>query len=286
MSRSAASPSRTRSGPVSAMPSLTSDRRGRHELDRLLDQALVAEEQLLLDGVLRVVARVDLVRDELDDVVAGRRHVEVDDDPAAEVAQVVVERPPGLVADLPRLERLARRQVDEPAVRRAARRAARSAGHRPLSGRRCRLAARPRSARRAPRPAGARRAARGRPRRPRCARARPDAVAALDLVGVREPLAGEHARVGAQPERLVAQPAVLELGSRASPSATSAPARRRLGVDLLLQLRRAAVGVDQPVDVLARAAGRAERSPRPRSTHARTAPPGPGRRRRTSSRAP
>src|SRR5205823_4652123 len=45
----------------------------------------------------------------------------------------------------------------------------------------------------------------------RLRRRRPDAVAALDLVGVRELLACEHAGVRAQPVHLIAQPAVVEL---------------------------------------------------------------------------
>ena len=57
--------------------------RRRHELDRLLQEALVPDEQLLLDDVFGVVARVGLVRGERDEVGGGRLLVRVDDDPAA-----------------------------------------------------------------------------------------------------------------------------------------------------------------------------------------------------------
>ena len=79
---------------------------------------------------------------------------------------------------------------------------------------------------------------------------RPDAVAALDLVGVRRRLAGEHAGVRAQADHLVAQPAVVELveqGLRVGDERPRLDGRR--GLDRRRQLRRSEVGVDDPVDV-------------------------------------
>ena len=87
--------------------------RRRHELNRLLQEALIPDEQLLLDDVLGVMARVDLVRCERDEVGRGRLLVGVDDDAAAETAEVVVERPPGLVVHLLDDDLLARRQLDQ-----------------------------------------------------------------------------------------------------------------------------------------------------------------------------
>ena len=93
---------------------LADERLGRrHELDRLLQEALIPDEQLLLDDAVGVVTRVDLVGCERDQVGRGRLLVGVDDDPAAEIAEVVVERPPGLVVHLLDDELLARGQLDE-----------------------------------------------------------------------------------------------------------------------------------------------------------------------------
>ena len=79
---------------------------------------------------------------------------------------------------------------------------------------------------------------------------RADAVAALDLVRVGELFAGEHAGVGAQTLGLVAQPAVLEPGEqRVAVRDELCRVGRLRCVDLLLQLRRAVVRVDEPVDV-------------------------------------
>ena len=108
--------------------------RRRHELERLLDRALVAREQLLLDRVLGVMAGVDLVRGEVDQVEAGRRHVDVQHDAAAQIAVVVVERPPRLVGDRLDRQRLALGQLDE---RRGPPRAGSAAG-RSAPGRRAR----------------------------------------------------------------------------------------------------------------------------------------------------
>ena len=87
--------------------------RRRHELDPLLDRAAAAQEQVLLHGVLGVVARVHLVGGEVDEVEARRRHVDVHDDAASQVAEVVVEGPPRLVRHRLERERLAVGEVDE-----------------------------------------------------------------------------------------------------------------------------------------------------------------------------
>ena len=79
---------------------------------------------------------------------------------------------------------------------------------------------------------------------------RPDAVAPLHLVGVGARLARQHARVGAQADDLVAQPAVLELvAQRLGGGDQRAWVDRRLRLDGRRQLRRAEVGIDDPVDV-------------------------------------
>ena len=76
------------------------------------------------------------------------------------------------------------------------------------------------------------------------------AVAGLDLVGIRQLLAGQHARVRRAPGDLVAQPAVRNLGEQRLPVGCELLGRNELlGVDLRLQLGRAVVRVDQAVDV-------------------------------------
>jgi hypothetical protein len=79
---------------------------------------------------------------------------------------------------------------------------------------------------------------------------RPNAVAPLDLVGVRVGLAGQNAGVGAHADHLVAQPAVVELVEQRLSLGDERPRLgRRLRVDGGRQLRRAVVGVDDPFDV-------------------------------------
>lgn len=81
---------------------------------------------------------------------------------------------------------------------------------------------------------------------------RPHAVAAVDLVGVRDRLARQHAGVRAQPDDLVAQPAILELVEQRLRGGDDRPQLHpRLCVDGGRQLRRPVVGVDDPVDVAA-----------------------------------
>jgi hypothetical protein len=67
--------------------------------------------------------------------------------------------------------------------------------------------------------------------------ARPDAIAALDLVGIRRALARQHAGVRAQAEHLVAQPAVLQLVDQQICGGDERPrVDRRLRVDCGRQL--------------------------------------------------
>jgi hypothetical protein len=81
---------------------------------------------------------------------------------------------------------------------------------------------------------------------------RPNAVAPLDLVGVRVGLAGQNAGVGAHADHLVAQPAVVELVEQRLSLGDERPRLgRRLRGDGGRQLRRAVVGVDDPLDVAA-----------------------------------
>ena len=81
-------------------------------------------------------------------------------------------------------------------------------------------------------------------------RVRADPVAALDLVRVGDLLTGELGRVRAKSERLVAEPAVLERRQQLVALRDElGGVGERLGVGLLLQLRRPVVGVDQPVHV-------------------------------------
>ena len=88
---------------------------------------------------------------------------------------------------------------------------------------------------------------------------RPDAVALLDLVGVREALAREHAGVGAEAVDLIRQPAPalgVEPGGTRHVGRECIRLRSQLGgvdrgcgIDGLGQLGRPVVGVDEPVDV-------------------------------------
>ena len=204
--------------------------------------------------MLGVVARVDLVRREVDEVGARRRHVDVQHDAATEATEVVVERPPRLVGDRFDGQLLAGRQVDDASGERAQDR-------QQVVDDGCRERAVHEVAR-APRlPALEERAVAGQqlvePRvhvfvdalgRP----LRPHAITALDLVEVGDVVAGEHVRVGRATAHLVVEPAVRKLGEqRVGVGRELGGVDCRLRVDLLLQLGRAVVGVDQPVDVLA-----------------------------------
>jgi hypothetical protein len=78
---------------------------------------------------------------------------------------------------------------------------------------------------------------------------RSNAVAAFDLVGVGDLLARELARDGLEPDDLVPQPAVGGVEQRGGIGDERRRHAERLGVHLLLQLRRAVVRVHEPVDV-------------------------------------
>ena len=96
-----------------ARDSLRDDRlRRRDQHDRLLEPARPRQE-LFLPCVLRVVAGVRLVGDELDDDVGDHRDVGVDLDVAPQVAAVVVVRRPRLVRDVVVVDGFALRQPEE-----------------------------------------------------------------------------------------------------------------------------------------------------------------------------
>jgi len=228
-------------------------RRG-HEHQRLLEQPSAAHEQVLLAGALRVVAGIRLVDREPEQLDGRHRQIDVDGDPAAQVAEVVAGRQPGLVAHDLQHDAFAGRQLDQAARPRA----------RLLDGRRHRaldllgghedrvlpalvpLRQRPVAGEQLLEPL-----VRG------CEEGflgvgRPHAVASLHLVGVRGGLARQHAGVGAQPDHLVVQPAVLELveqGFCRGDQRSRLDGRRRL--DGCRRLRRSEVGIDDPFDVAA-----------------------------------
>ena len=187
--------------------------------------------------------------------IEGRhREVDVDGDPAAQVAEVVVERQPGLVAHDLQDDSFAGRQLDQ-----AARRLARlldDSRHRALDllgGNEDRVS--PTLVTLGQRPVAGEQLldllVRGR-EDGFVGVGRPHAIAPLHLVGVRARLACQHARVGAQPDHLIAQPAVLEL-LQESLCGRDERSRvdGRLGVDGDRQFRRAEVGVDYPFHVAA-----------------------------------
>ena len=89
-------------------------RRG-HEHERLLEQPPAAHEHVLLAAALRVVAGIRLVDREPEQLDGRHREVDVDGDPAAQVAEVVVERQPGLVAHDLQDDSFAGRQLDQAA---------------------------------------------------------------------------------------------------------------------------------------------------------------------------
>jgi len=87
----------------------------------------------------------------------------------------------------------------------------------------------------------------------------PDAVAALDLVEIRDLLPGENARVDADASELVAEPAgarvaepgLRELGGQHVRVRGEGFGRSKsLGGHRVREPRRTVVGVDEPVDVL------------------------------------
>ena len=78
------------------------------------------------------------------------------------------------------------------------------------------------------------------------------AVAAFDLVDVGDVIAGKDVRIRGTPTHLVAQPPVREIGEeRVAVGGELGGVDRPLGLDLLLELGRAVVGVDEAVDMTA-----------------------------------
>ena len=88
-------------------------RRRADHLRRLLELAGVPHAKLLLPGVLGVVARVRLVRSQLDDERRRQRSLGVDLDSAPQAAEVVVVGGPGLVRDVVHLDVLRLGKPDE-----------------------------------------------------------------------------------------------------------------------------------------------------------------------------
>ena len=230
--------------------------RRRHELNRLFDRTQLADEQLLLDCMLGVMPGIHLVSREVDQVTTGGRHVDVQDDTTAQIPEVVVERPPWLVADRLDARLLARRQLDD--RRRAlAHQGQEVAKHGHGARAVDQLAVAPglpalvegavaRQERVELGVGGLVDAHRG--------LRRPDAVAPFDLVGVRQVIAGEYVRVGGAAAHLIVQPTVGELAQEAvGVGGELRGVNRCLRIDLGLQLRRSVVGVDEPVDMLAEA---------------------------------
>jgi hypothetical protein len=228
-------------------------RRGQ-EHDRLLEQASLAHEQLVLHAALDVVTGIGLVDHEPDQVDDRLWQVAVDRDPAAQVAGVPAVAHPRHVMDDLEVDSLPVRQVDE-------RTRARAGGLDRLP--RHLLDPLGRHERGAPEGVvalGERARARQQLLQPLVhlgerglvGAARPQLVAGLDLVGIRPRLAREHAREGVQCPHLVAQPAVAELvAERAGGGGELHRGDRLRRVDGGNQLGRAEVGVDDLVGVAA-----------------------------------
>jgi hypothetical protein len=187
--------------------------RRRHQHQRLLEQPPPANEQVLLAGPLRVMAGIRLVDREDEQIHGRQRQIDVDGDSAAQVAEVDTEGPPWLVAHDLQGDALSLRQLEQ----------ATSPGARLLDDRRYQalglVSGHEHRALRALVALGQRPVAGEQLLEPLVrggedglvGEARPHAVAALHLVGVRAGVAGQHASVGVQADHLVAQPAVLKL---------------------------------------------------------------------------
>src|SRR4029453_2919263 len=78
--------------------------------------------------------------------------------------------------------------------------------------------------------------------------ARPDPVAALDLVGVRHFLAGQLPRDRLEPDNLGVEPTVRRVEEARAVLDERGGLPQRFGVDLLLQFGRPVVRVDEPVE--------------------------------------
>ena len=94
--------------------------RRRDEQDRLLEQPAAAHEQLLLAAALAVVTGVGLVDRDREHLEGGQREVDVDLDPAPQLAEVLAERHPRDVADDLDGDAFALGKRDEIGVRRRA----------------------------------------------------------------------------------------------------------------------------------------------------------------------
>ena len=251
--------------------------------------ALVADQELLLERMLGVMARIDLVSREVQQVEAGRRRVDVQDDAAAQVPLVIVERPPRLVVTRPRPSSPSPAGSSTRAAVRDAEQRQQVVEHRDglVAGAEVALApglaaleqrsvagqqlVEPRVHLLVDGDVSALRAARRNSLRPRRCR--------------RSSRRRARAHRWRSPRTWSREPAVFEPGEqRAAPRRRAAAGvDRLLGVDLLLQLRRAVVRVDEAVDVLAEPQSE-QKVVLGRRSCARTTPPVPGLHRRTSLR--
>jgi hypothetical protein len=249
--------------------------RRRREQDRLLDEAALSGEAMLLAAPLHVMARVRLVDRQHEELVRRHRQVDVDRDPAAPIAEVVAGRPPRAVVHGFDDDLLAGREVDQTDGPRAC-----LVNH-PLE--QLGDALRGHEGRALPpviplrrRPVAGEetievRVRLGEDRFVRVRRAH--AVAALHLVRPRRRLAGEDTGVGPQAADLVAQPAALQLGEKLVRLGDERTEVGRPCVDLRGELRRTEVRVDGLLDVAT------EREPEPdvafreRRTHGRERTP-------------
>jgi hypothetical protein len=207
---------------------------------------------MVLDRALGGVAGVRLVQREDQQLDRGHRHGHVDRDAAAQVAEVRVVPEPRYVPDDLQLDALAVGQLDEIEALRP--RLGDDRGDRgpdPVGGYPDRLLPAPVPRRQRP---GA-----GQQRVEPLVRGgedglvgagRADAVAALDLVGVRAVLAGQHAGEGTQAGDLVTQPAVGQLAEqRFGVGDEYRRVHRRRRLDRSGQRQRADVRVDDAVHV-------------------------------------
>jgi hypothetical protein len=226
----------------------------RHQHERLLQQPSAAYEQVVFGAALCVVTGIRLVAREMEQLDGRHREIDIDSDAAAQAAEVLGEREPGLVPHDLQDDAVVVRQLDQPtrpcgrllddgrdrALDLLGRHADRvspalvTLGERLLAGQQLRQSL-----------------VRSREHR-FIGMGRPHAVAPLDLVRVRARLARQHAGVGAQADHLVAQPAVLELVEEQLCVGDERPrVDQRLRLDSRRQLRWTVIGVDDPFDVSA-----------------------------------
>ncbi len=233
-------------------------------LSRLFELARVAHEELFLPRVLRVMAGIRLVGGQLDHEGGRHGYIGVHGDPAAQASLVVVERSPGLVGDVFDLDCLSFRKTEQrlrsrteiveeclvhPGQLLPAKAVALTPGL---------VALRDRSRAWEGLVKVAVSSLEGILVRP----LRPNAVTALDLVLEGDLLAREPACNGLEPDELGAQPAATGLAESVlverfeqggGVTHQGRGLAQLLGLDLLRDLRRPVVGVDEPVDVPAEA---------------------------------